>query len=193
MSLPSPFALALLHHRRPEPAGSPDRPGDGRRIGAVPRHRRPRRGHRGRADPQRHDDQLSAARHPAVHPRGRVHERRQHHGQARAVLQRAGRPLPRRTGSGQRRAGHRLLQHVGVCAGRCRRRGQAHAGADDARRKIPAGLRRGADVRRGHDRTDHPAVDPAGRLFAGLGCLGGLPVPRRRDPRAADRRRADGA
>ena len=35
---------------------------------------------------------------------------------------------------------------------------------------------------------DHPALDPAGALRAGLGHVGRLPVPRRRDPGPAARR-----
>ena len=40
----------------------------------------------------------------------------------------------------------------------------------------------------GH-RADHPAVDPDGALRAGLRHLDRLPLPRRRDPGPADRRR----
>ena len=60
-------------------------------------------------------------------------------------------------------------------------------------RQVPPGLRRRAERRVLGDRPDHPAVDPAGAVRAGLGHLDRLPVPRRRDPGAAARRRADGA
>ena len=42
----------------------------------------------------------------------------------------------------------------------------------------------------GH-RADHAAVDPAGALRAGVGHVGRLPVPRRRDSRPAARRRPE--
>ena len=45
--------------------------------------------------------------------------------------------------------------------------------------KYPPAYRRRADRRVGGHRPDHPAVDPAGALCAGLRRLGRLPVPRR--------------
>ena len=80
--------------------------------------------------------ELRAARHSAVHPRRRVHEHRQHHGAAAALLQRARRPLPRRPRPGQRRAEHHLRQHVGLGARRCRGLRQADADDDDAGRQV---------------------------------------------------------
>jgi len=53
---------------------------------------------------------------------------------------------------------------------------------------LPVGgreLRGGADRRGVDDRADHPAVDPAGHLLAGVGHVGRLPVPRWRGARVA--------
>ena len=52
------------------------------------------------------------------------------------------------------------------------------------RRQVSARVRRRADLRVVRHRADHPALDPAGALRAGLGHVGRLPVPRRRDSRA---------
>ena len=61
---------------------------------------------------------------------------------------------------------------------------QADADADDQGRQVHAELRRRADRRLLGDRADHPAVDPAGALRAGLRHVDRLPVPRRRRSRA---------
>ncbi len=153
--------------------------------------RGPRHGDRGRAAAERHDGKPAAARHPAVHPRRRIHEHRQHHGQAAALLQRDRRALPGRSRAGQRRAEHHLRQHVGIRARRRRGLGQADAVADDARRQVHAGVRRRADHRVVGHRAHHAAVDPAGALRADIGHVGRLPLPRRRDTRPAARRRPE--
>ena len=58
--------------------------------------------------------------------------------------------------------------------------------------KYPRRVRR-RDHRVGrHHRPDHPAVDPDGRLRAGVRRVDRLPVPRRRDPGLAARRRLHG-
>ena len=58
--------------------------------------------------------------------------------------------------------------------------------------KYPRELRRRAERGVLGDRPDHPAVDPAGALRAGLRHVDRLPVPRRRHPGPAARRGADG-
>ncbi len=95
MNLTSPFALALVRHRRVERDRAARRLRDDRRFHPLAFPVGPRHGDRGRAVPERHDGKPAAARDPAVHPRRRVHEHRQHHGQAAALLQRDRRPLPR--------------------------------------------------------------------------------------------------
>ena len=69
---------------------------------------------------------------------------------------------------------------------------QADADADDARRQVHAGFAAALTRRVVGDRADHPAVDPAGALRAGLRHVDRLPVPRRRRPGPAARRGADG-
>ncbi len=56
------------------------------------------------------------------------------------LLQRAGRPLPRRAGAGQRRAEHHLRRHVGLGHRRCRRHRQDDAEDDDHGRQVSAEL-----------------------------------------------------
>ena len=132
-------------HLRPEPVRAARRLRDDRRLDPLAVPVGPRHGDRGRAAAERHDGEPAAARHPAVHPRRRVHEHRQHHGQAAALLQRDRRALPRRARAGQRGAEHHLRQHVGLRARRRRGLRQADAVADDARRQVHARLRGRAD------------------------------------------------
>ena len=76
-----PLAVRALRHRagRAGVARAADRPVDDRRVDPLPARRRPRSGHRGRADPERPLQQLRAAGGAAVHPRGRSDEHRQPH------------------------------------------------------------------------------------------------------------------
>ena len=126
-----PVCACALRHRRVEPDRTARRLRDDRRLNSVAVPVGPRHGDRSRAVAERDDGEPAAAGDPAVHPRRRVHEHRQHHGPAAALLQRDRRPLSRRPGAGQRRAEHHLRQHVGLRARRCRGLGQDHAVDDD--------------------------------------------------------------
>ena len=124
--------------------------------------------------------ELPAARDPAVHPRRRVHEYRQHHGRllrfCNAIVGRfrgglaqvnvvqsiifasmSGSALADAAGSGK------LMQTLMTRDG-----------------KYPPALRGGADGGVVGHRAHHPAVDPARAVRAGLRHVGRLSVPRRR-------------
>ena len=126
----------------------------------------------------------------AVHPGRRVHEHRQHDRPPHGVLQRPGRPLPRRPRPGQHPAEHHLRRHVRLGHRRCRRHGPHDAGHDDPRRPVYGELCGGADGGLLGDRTDHPALDPDGALRARLRRLDRLSLPGRRRSGPADGARA---
>ena len=182
--------LHAVHHRAGR-AGGPraaDRPVDDLRLDLLPARRRARPRHRGGADPERPVQQLRAAGGAAVHPRRRPDEQRQPDRPPSQVLPRARRPLSRRPRPRQRRGQHHLRRHVGLGDRRCRRHRPHHHRHDDAQREISDRVRRGDHRVGGHHRADHPAVDPDGRLRAGLRHVDRLPVPGRRHPRADARR-----
>ena len=104
MNPTSPSVPRARHHRRLEHHRAAGRLRDDRRVHPLAVRLRPRHGDRRRAAAERHDGEPAAARHPAVHPRRLVHEHRQHHGQAAALLQRDRRALPRRARAGERPA-----------------------------------------------------------------------------------------